>query len=190
MLRNAICRNREISQHWGWWLARLFACCLFLAGSLPGQTVQPLIMEYTGKGSGSLVVTNSSFSNVAVILEPQSFRIDPDGKGIYRPLDPAIHLQLSATSLRLGPRESQSVFYKVTADTLPAWFTIYATFAPLHPGPGVNLHVMLPHTVYLYSKRPLGREDVRVEAPVYDPVAHQVTCELVKRATPPAAPRA
>lgn len=163
----------------GWWLVHLFLCWLFLGCALPGQTVQPLIMEYTGKGAGSFVVTNSSFSNVAVILEPQSFRIEADGKGIYRPLDPSIHLQLSATSLRLGPRESQTVFYKATADTLPAWFTVYATFAPLHPGPGVNLHVMLPHTVYLYSRRPLGREDIRVDAVIYDAVAHQVTCDVV-----------
>ena len=171
--------HAEISHYWGWWFTRIVACCLFLGCTLPGQTVQPLIAEYTGKGAGSFAVTNSSFRDVAVILEAQSFRIDPDGKGVYRSLDPAIHLQLSATSLRLGPRESRSVFYKVNADAFPAWFTVYATFAPLHPGAGVNLHVMLPHTVYLYSKRPLGREDVRLEAPVYDPAAHTVTCELV-----------
>lgn len=171
--------DTEFSRYWGWWLARILACGLFLGCTLPAQTVQPLIAEYTGKAAGSFTVTNTSFREVAVILEPQSFRIDPDGKGMYRPLDASIHLQLSATSLRLGPRESGNVFYKVNADALPAWFTIYATFAPLHPGAGVDLHVMLPHTVYLYSKRPLGREDVRVESPVYDPAAHRVTCELI-----------
>lgn len=165
---------------WGWlgWLSRLVACYLFLGCSLPGQTVQPLIAEYNGKGAGSFVVSNSSFQDVAVVLEPQSFRIDPEGKGVYRPLDPGIHVQLSATSLRLGPRESQSVFYKVSADALPAWFTIYATFAPFHPGAGVNLHIMLPHTVYLYSKRPLGREDVRIDDLTYDAQPHQVTVQI------------
>ena len=158
----------------------LFACCGNWA-PLRAQTVQPLIAEYTEKGAGSFVVTNSSFQEVAVVLEPESFSIDPDGKGMYRALDGNIHLQLSKTSLRLGPRESQSVFYKVSADTAPAWLTVYATFAPLHPGPGVNVHIMLPHTIYLYSKRGLTREDVEADTAEYDAQAHKVICRIADR---------
>ena len=142
------------------------------------QTVEPVVAEYTGTGKGSFVVSNSSFSNVAVVLEPQSFTIDADGNGLYTALDPGVHVELSKTSLRLGPRETETIFYKVTADQLPAWLTIYATFAPLHPGPGVNVHVMLPHTVYLYSKVPLKREDLRISELSYDADSHRVICEL------------
>lgn len=159
----------------GFWLLGL---CLLFTGFVEAQVVQPLIAEYTGKGAGSFVVTNSSFASVAVVLEPESFSIDLDGRAIYKPLDDRIHLEMSTTSLRLGPRESQTVFYTVTADSLPAWLTVYATFSQLHPGPGVSVHIMLPHTIYLYSRKSLTREAIRIDDLEYHSEAHEVVCRV------------
>ena len=132
------------------------------------QTVEPVIAEYTNSASGSFVVRNSSRVPMAVVLEPKSFTISEKGEGRFRSLDPAIHLELSATSLRLDPLESATVFYRASADQVPAWLCIYASFAQVNRPDGMSVRVMLPHTIYLYGKQPLERSDVQVEAVSYD----------------------
>lgn len=149
-----------------------------LCGRVRGQTVEPVIVEYQGKGEGRITLTNTAEVPVAVVLDAKSFTIGPDGNGIFRPLDEAIHLRLSATSARVMPHEKFYVFYSVAADHLPAWLTIYATFSPLRRGQTMELRVMLPHTIYLYQKDRLTEGDVHVSAARFDPREHKVICTL------------
>ncbi len=105
------------------------ALCHF--DSRPGayaQSVQPLISEYTGHAEGWFEVTNSSLAPEVIVIEPKSFDIQPDGTGRFRPLDPEIQLELSVTSMRLEPHQTARVFYKATADKMPAWLCIYSSF--------------------------------------------------------------
>ncbi len=95
---------------------RVFLGSLLLCGSLTAQTVQPVIVEYKGKADGKLAVTNNTLQAMVVVLEPKSFSITTEGKGIFRTLDPGIHLELSAMSFRLQPKQTYYVFYKATAD--------------------------------------------------------------------------
>jgi hypothetical protein len=92
------------------------------------QTISPVVVEYQERGEGKFELTNSSLQPLVVVLEPKSFSIAPDGAGMFRPLDPAIHVELSTMSVRLLPKQSYTVFYKAWADSLPQWFTIYASF--------------------------------------------------------------
>jgi hypothetical protein len=133
------------------------------------QTIQPVIVEYTEKADGRFEVTNDTLSPMAIVLEPRSFSIQADGRGVFRALDAGIHVSLSTSSFRLEPKQTYYVFYKATADLLPAWFTIYAAFSPVHGGAGVTVRVMLPHTVYLYQKRPINREAIHVAHISYGP---------------------
>jgi hypothetical protein len=126
------------------------------------QSMQPVIVEYTEKADGKFEVTNDTLSPMAIVLEPKSFSINSEGRGIFRALDPGIHVTLSTTSFRLEPKQTFFVFYKATADTLPAWFTVYAGFSPVHAAPGMTVRVMLPHTVYLYQKKPINKESIHV----------------------------
>ena len=142
------------------------------------QSVQPLIAEYVEHASGSFQVTNSSLVAMAVILEPKSFSINPDGTGVFRPLDKGIHLQLSTTSVRLEPRESATIFYKASADVAPAWMSVYSSFTRLVPTPGLNVKIMLPHTIYLYQKEGLSRDAIVVHSVEYDAVKHRIRCDL------------
>lgn len=141
---------------------------LCLAGT-PGiaQTIEPVIVEYTEKADGRFEVRNDTLTPMAIVLEPRSFSIAADGRGIFRALDAGIHIALSTNSFRLEPRQSYYVFYKASADVLPAWFTVYATFSPVRAGPGMTVRVMLPHTVYLYQKRPLNKETIHVSQAMY-----------------------
>ncbi len=153
----------------------LSAVGTFRAGA---QTVQPLIAEYTEHGEGSFEVSNTGLAAAMVVLEPKSFSIRPDGVAEFRPLDSSIHLQLSSTSFRLEPRQTARVFYKATADAAPAWFSVYASFSPAKAAKGLSVRVMLPHTVYLYQKRPLSKEAVEVKEAWFDPAAHKVECRI------------
>ena len=162
-------------------MRRLRIIGLYLCGTAAwagavAQSISPVIAEYKEKASGSFTVTNDTGVAMAVILEPKSFSIDEAGKGSFRQLDSKIHLEMSQNSLRLEPRETATVFYKVTVDVAPQWLTVYAVFSPLHMGPGLNVKIMLPHTVYVYQKDDLQREAIKVEAVSYDAAKHRVEC--------------
>jgi hypothetical protein len=160
---------------------RLIAIVLLatpLASPLIAQTIQPVIVQYEGRGEGKFTVTNGTLAPMVVVIEPQSFSIDPDGKARFRPLDAGIHLELSAMSINLVPQQSAYVFYKVSADRLPAWFTIYSTFSAPKHGPGIDLRIMLPHTVYLYQKQRLDPASVHIGDIVYHPGSGKIVCDL------------
>jgi hypothetical protein len=141
------------------------------ATAISAQTVSPVIVEYKVKAEGRIDLTNNTLEPMAVVLEPKSFDISPDGNGLYRPLDPGIHLQLSSTSFRVDPGQTYYVFYKAKSDKLPAWFTIYAAFSAVRHSKGLDVRMLLPHTVYIYPKKQLGHDEV-----------HLTTVEFVKSA--------
>lgn len=120
------------------------------------QTISPVIVEYQGKASGRFQVVNDSDVPLAVVLEPESFKVDSQGQPTFFPLDPNVHLELSTTSFRLAAHQTYIVFYKASATNLPAWFTIYATITGKRTTQGIQLAIHLPHTVYLLGKEPLA----------------------------------
>jgi hypothetical protein len=156
----------------------LFACILPLSLLAPAQTVRPLIVEYVGAAHGKFELVNNSLKPINVVLEPRSFRITEDGDGVYGPLNPGIHLKLSAMSVRIPPQQGRFVFYEVRADTLPAWCVIYSVFAQHPPEASLNIEISLPHTIYMLQKQSLQRQDVSVESFVYDPNTHRVVVML------------
>jgi hypothetical protein len=145
---------------------------------LRAQNISPIIAEYNDKAAGSFEVSNSGLVPAVVVLEPKSFSIQEDGEGVFRDLDPSIHLELSTTSLRLEPRQTARVFYKVTADKAPAWLCIYATFSAAKKQPGINLRLMLPHTIYVYQHASLSAEAISVGRVYYDRELRRVFCEI------------
>ncbi|WP_263366709.1 hypothetical protein [Edaphobacter bradus] len=159
-------------------LLRLIPAVLLLSGSLLAQSVQPVIVEYKGKADGKVALTNNTTSPMVVVLEPKSFSITPEGKGIFRDLDSNIHVDLSSMSVRLQPKQTYYVFYKATADKLPAWFTLYATFSSPQHSDGLDVRLMLPHTVYLYQKQPMVESGVQVKELSYNIETRRLTCEI------------
>ncbi len=142
------------------------------------QSIEPVISEYAGKADGKFELTNNTLTPMAVVLEPKSFSIGPDGRGTFRPLDPTTHVDLSAMSVLLEPQQTYYVFYKAHADTLPAWFTVYAVFSPVKKGEQVKVRVMLPHTVYLYQKKPFDKEEVDFQHAKYEAGQDTVVFDL------------
>jgi hypothetical protein len=142
------------------------------------QTVSPVIVEYKAKAQGQIALVNNTLTPLAVVLEPRSFSIAPDGNGVYRPLDADIHVKLSSMSFRIEPGQTHYVFYSATADKLPAWFTVYSVFSKVEHGAGLDVRILLPHTVYIYPKKQPGKVPVQVVRAVYSTKSGKVECDL------------
>jgi hypothetical protein len=151
---------------------------LFCGYCACAQTVSPVIVEYKVKASGRIALTNNTLVPMAVVIEPKSFGITPDGNGVYRPLDPDIHLKLSAMSFRIDPGQTYYVFYSATADKLPAWFTIYSVFSSLHHTEGIDVRVLLPHTVYLYPKKQSTQDQVAIDQATWNAASSKLICDI------------
>lgn len=151
-------------------LAAVILCCFLTLASGHAQTVRPVIVDYTGKASGSFDLVNDSTAPLNVVLSPRSFDVSESGRPSYRPLDPSIHLKLSAMSFRIPPQQTYTVFYTATADTIPAWFVIYANFTgfPKREQTAMAVQLELPHVVYITAKKPnFSKADVRIESARY-----------------------
>ena len=123
-------------------------------------------MEYQGSARGQVEYVNDSFQPLNVILEPKSFQVSETGEISYGPMPASIHLKLSAMSFRIPPKQSYTVYYDAKADAMPAWFVLYADFAPAHDREqtGMTVHIRLPHTVYvLPPKAELKKSDLTVQ---------------------------
>ncbi|MEK7348819.1 MAG: hypothetical protein AABZ94_08085 [Candidatus Eisenbacteria bacterium] len=152
---------------------------LTLAGPALAQTVRPVIVEYEGKRiHGKFELLNDQLMPVNVILEARSFDVTEEGDPVFRSLDPSVTLKLSQMSFRLPAQQSRTIFFEARAESVPAWFTIYATFSGMPRRQGIEVEVELPHTVYMLPKEPLGAADVRVESAVWDSVARNVSVRL------------
>ena len=161
-------------------LKLVMVCSLLFPGRISfGQSVSPVIVEYTEKAEGRIALTNNTLFPMAVMMEPRSFSINPDGNGIFRSLDPAIHVELSALSFRINPGQTYYVFYKAKAERLPAWFTIYSTFSAVSRISDLDLRILLPHTVYIYPKKPkLKDEVIEVKQAAYQRKMGKIICDF------------
>lgn len=156
----------------------LYLALLICGSSALAQTVSPVIVEYKVKAEGRFALTNNTLTPMAVVLEPRSFSITPDGNGVYRPLDPEIHLELSSMSFRIDPGQTYYVFYRAKADKLPAWFTIYSTFSSVQHSSGLDVRILLPHTVYIYPKKQQTKNVVEVKQATYIAMSSKIVCDL------------
>jgi hypothetical protein len=146
-------------------ILQALACTLFLFGAgLRAQTVQPAVVEISsGKQAtvdGHFEVINNTLEPMIVTIEAKSFDIGRDGVAAFRPLSPEVHLEMSATSLRLWPKQHRTVFYQASAPRFPTWFCIYSNFSSAVHRTGVQVQMEMPHTVYLLDRTKAGSDQV------------------------------
>jgi hypothetical protein len=139
-------------------------------GPLVAQTVSPPVAEYPGKARSSFQLINGSIFPLTAVLEVKGFDITDRGDVVEVPLDTArLRVRLSASSFRIAPRSTYTVFYEATGDSLPAWFQIVAALSGARTDSGINLRILLPHVVYLNQKAPLRKESVVLHRFEVDP---------------------
>jgi hypothetical protein len=162
------------------WRCSLRAVCLFLLGLLAvplmAQTVRPVIDENVVKGPGKrasarIEYVNDTLQTLSVTLDTRSFTVSDKGEISYMPLDAGIHVKFSATSFRIPPKQNYYVFYEASADALPSWFVVYATFAGFKEktSQGFNIQILLPHTIYMLPKQGVRKEELVVKVAEYRP---------------------
>jgi hypothetical protein len=156
----------------------IFALCLS-AGAI-AQTVRPVISELCNPAKGRVEYVNDGLTPLNVVLEARSFTVSETGEVNYGPLDPSIHLKLSATSFRIQPKQTYYVFYEASAPPKPTWFVIYASFSgfAFRTAQGMNVRLQLPHTVYLLPKQRAEKSDVRVVRAELDTTDNKVLLEV------------
>jgi hypothetical protein len=157
-----------------------------LCGSFAfAQTVSPLIDENVIKGpgkkaKGKIEYVNDSLQPLTVTLNTQSFTVSETGEMQYRPLDAGIHVKFSATSFRIPPKQNYLVFYEASADEVPAWFVVYATFAGYkeRTEEGFKIQILLPHTVYLLPKGEVQKSDLIIKVAEFRPLEQKVVVRV------------
>lgn len=156
----------------------IFALTLSAIGM--AQTVRPVIDELGNPAKGRVEYVNDADTPLNVVLEAKSFTVLENGEVQYRPLDPSIHLKLSATSFRIQPKQSYYVFYEASSTPSPNWFVIYASFSgfAFRTAQGMNVRLQLPHTVYLLPKEKPEKADVRVLRAELDEAHDKVLLEV------------
>ena len=153
---------------------------LTLSAIATAQTVRPVINELGNPAKGRVEYVNDADTPLNVVLEAKSFTVSETGEVQYRPLDPNIHLKLSATSFRIQPKQSYYVFYEASSTPNPNWFVIYASFSgfAFRTAQGMNVRLQLPHPVYLLTKDKPEKDDVRVVRAELDEAHDKVLLEV------------
>jgi hypothetical protein len=141
-----------------------------------GQTVRPVVDENVVKGtgkkaSGRIEYINDTLQTLNVVLESRSFIVSDTGELSYQPLDSRIHVKYSAMSFRILPKQNYFVFYEAWADELPSWFVVYAAFSGFaeKTHEGMNIQILLPHTIYLLPKQGVRKGELLVKTAEYRP---------------------
>ena len=146
------------------------------AGRADAQTIRPLVSEHRGEAHGRVELVNQGDEPLNVVIEVQGFHVDEAGAVHDVPLATA-QVKLSASSLRVPPRQTRYVFYDATSASMPDWFVILARFSgyPRNQFGGVNVQLELPHFVYLLPSQAWREGDIVVRPATIDPVAGTLT---------------
>jgi hypothetical protein len=173
------------SAHRAWKAVLQTVFLLLCALPLRAQTVRPLIdenivQERDKRAKGKIEYINDTLEPLTVTLDTQSFTVSDNGAISYRPLDSSIHIKFSASSFRILPKQNYLVFYEATADSIPNWFVVYATFAGYKEttAEGLKIHLLLPHTIYLLPKQEVKKDELVIKTAKYDPDAKVVTVRV------------
>ena len=159
-------------------VAGAFAC-LTAPRVLSAQTVSPPIAEYQERARSSFQLINSTIFPLSVVLEVHGFTVTEQGEVQEVPLDTArVRVKLSAMSFRIPPRQTYTVFYEASADSVPAWFNIVSAMTGTKTESGLNVRILLPHVVYLNQKEPLKKEQVALRAFEVDTASGKLRVQL------------
>lgn len=146
------------------------------------QSIDPPIAVFDGKANGRLVIANPSLYPVNFVLESKSFTVGCNGDITFGPLDTArIHLSLSAMSGRVPAKQNVRIYYQASADSLPSWFAIIASFRRTAPEGGLSVRLELPQIVYLMQRQRASESDIAIGTVTYDSATRVVRTRVENR---------
>jgi hypothetical protein len=152
--------------------ARVVLLALALTAKAGAQSVDPPIAVLDGAHvRGSIVINNPTIFPFSYVLEPKQFTVACGGDVAFAELDTArIHLRLSSMSGRLAAKQRATIFYEVTADSVPSWFAIVVGFYGSKPEQGLNVKMEIPHIVYLMQRDKVRADELAITSAVFEPL--------------------
>lgn len=142
-----------------------------IAIAATAQTVGPLVAEGgRGKAKGEFTVTNNGVTPLITTVEAVSFRLTAEGRSVYGPLDATkVTVKLLEASAKIGARQNHVFAYEVQCLQTPC---TVALLPRMVTGPrtaeGLQLGIIIPHSVYLCDKAKGCRASVRKLAGIPD----------------------
>ncbi len=153
--------------------------CLAAPCALAAQTVSPPIAEYQERARSSFQLINTTIFPLNAVLEVHGFTVTEQGEVREAPLDTGkVRVKLSAMSFRIPAKQTYTVFYEASADSMPAWFNIVSAITGAKTESGLNVRILLPHVVYLNQKAPLRKEQVVLRAIALDSASGKLRLQL------------
>jgi hypothetical protein len=150
---------------------------MIAATAASAQTLSPIVQEIGGKKtvSGSYQLSNDTLRPLFVTIEEFSTSYDAQGQH-FHPINPADHLELSETSVRLSPKETHEVSFKVKCEVLPCTFALINGMMVGHTQgddkhPQLAIRLLLPEIVYVCPKQSGCRQSVLTAAGALSQVA-------------------
>jgi hypothetical protein len=131
------------------------------------QTVGPLVAEGgKGRAKGEFTVTNNGVQPMLTVVEAHSFKLTSKGGAIYLPLDERnVVVKLNETSAKIGPRQNHTFSYQVECLQTPCLVALLPRMITgLHTAEGMQVGIIIPHSIYLCDKAKGCRASVRLAA--------------------------
>jgi hypothetical protein len=128
------------------------------------QTVGPLVAEGgKGKAKGEFVVTNNGVVPMVTTVEAVQFRLTPDGKSVFSPIDSSKEsVKVLESSFKVGPRQTHTVAYEVQCFVVPCTVAFLPRMVTgVRTTEGLQLGIIIPHSVYLCEKAKGCRASIR-----------------------------
>jgi len=132
------------------WFAVLYL--LLFTAVASSQSVTPIIAEGgRGKAHGEFTVRNDGVVPMVVTVQVVTFRLTPEGKSIYLPLEPNSVVKLSETSAKVGARQTHAFGYFLECQgTNPCLIAFLPRMVTgLHTKEGMQVGIIVPHYAYI-----------------------------------------
>lgn len=138
----------------------IIAFLLALAGGAHAQTVGPLVFQGgKGRARGEFSVRNDGVTPLIVTVEAVSFKLSPEGKSIFLPLDSHAVVKLTETAARVGARQVHAFAFEVDCQAEQCAVAILPRMVQaVHVSEGIQLGLIVPVSVYACST---GAKDCR-----------------------------
>lgn len=129
-------------------LAGLARCCR-------GQSISPLYMECSVHHcAGRFNVGNNGVVPLVATIDPHGLEYRRgQHMPVITPLRPWEHVQTSASSVRIPPKQTREVDYQVNCDTVPCAVAMSASMtAQIHVNGGIQARVILFSEMFVCEK--------------------------------------
>lgn len=131
----------------------LIAVVLSLIGiAAHAQTVGPFVFEGgKGRARGEFSIRNDNVTPLVATVEAVSFRLTPEGKSVFLPLDPKATVKLYETAAKIGARQQHTFAFEVDCQSdQPCLVALLPRMVQgVRVQDGLQLGLIIPVSIYL-----------------------------------------